>query len=196
MALELVCGPMFSGKTGLLIERLAAAEELGLRALAVKPAADTRGSSLVTHSGGRYPATAWRPGEPLPLGDADVVAVDEVQFVDVDHLGSLIDAASERTLVVAGLDLDFRREPFPSVAQLEGAADVVHRLTATCSLCLQPAPFTQRLVEGRPAGFEEETVRIGADELYQPRCGSCYEAERNPSGDARTVRGPWRSLPR
>jgi thymidine kinase len=196
MALELVCGPMFSGKTGLLIERLAAADELGLRALALKPAADTRSASLVTHSGGTYPATTWRPGEPLPLGDAEVLALDEAQFVDVAHVSALVDAAAERTLVVAGLDLDFRREPFPIVADLERVADVVHRLTATCSLCLRPAPFTQRLVDGRPADFGDETVRIGADELYQPRCGPCYEAERDPSGDARTVRGPWRSLPR
>ena len=196
MALELVCGPMFSGKTGLLIERLAAAEELGLRALALKPAADTRSSSLVTHSGGSYPATTWRPGEPLPAGDEEVIAVDEVQFVDLAHLGALTCAAAGRTLVVAGLDLDFRREPFPSVAELEGVAEVVHRLTATCSRCLRPALFTQRLVDGRPAGFDDDTVRIGAEELYQPRCGACYEAERDPSGDARTVREPWRSLPR
>ena len=196
MALELVCGPMFSGKTGLLIDRLAAADGLGLRTVALKPAADTRNPSLVTHSGGTYPATTWNPGEPVPAGDAELVGIDEVQFVDVAHVESLLEACADRTLVVSGLDLDFRREPFPIVAELERAADVVHRLTATCSRCLRPAPYTQRLVDGRPADFGDETVRIGADDLYQPRCGPCYEAERDPSAAARTVRGPWRSLPR
>jgi thymidine kinase len=155
----------------------------------VKPSADTRHASFVTHSGGSYPATPWRTGDPFPAGEeaASVVALDEAQFVDGEHLSTLLEAAADRTLVVAGLDLDFRREPFPIVAELANAADVVHRLTATCSRCLRPAPFTQRLADGQPADFDEETVRIGAEDLYQPRCGPCYEEERAASDRLPTV---------
>jgi thymidine kinase len=188
---------MFSGKTGLLIERLASAEQLGLDAMALKPVRDTRAEAqLVSHTGRTYPAQPWHGTSAPAVGAAQLVAVDEAQFLPGEAVGfltALRDAG--RTVVAVGLDLDFRREPFGPMPALTAEADVVHRLTATCSRCLQPAEFTQRLFDGRPAPFDDETVRVGAEELYQPRCAACYDAERDPSAARPTVPEPWRSRP-
>jgi thymidine kinase len=188
---------MFSGKTGLLIERLASAAQLGLPAVALKPVRDTRASAeLVSHTGRTHPARPWDGVTAPELGGAKLLAVDEAQFLPPEGVGALAALRDEgRTVVAAGLDLDFRREPFGPMPALAEAADVVHRLTATCSRCLRPAEFTQRLLDGRPAHFDDETVRVGAEELYQPRCGECYEAERDPSAARPTVAEPWRSPP-
>jgi thymidine kinase len=188
---------MFSGKTGLLIERLASAGQLGLEAVALKPVRDTRDAAyLVSHTGRTYPAQPWGGGA-LDLGAVQLVAVDEAQFLPGAAVAALEALGDEgRTVVVAGLDLDFRREAFGPMPALAEAADLVHRLTATCSRCLRPAEFTQRLVDGRPAPLDDETVLVGAEDLYQPRCGECYEAERaDPSAVGPTVAEPWRSRP-
>lgn len=180
-----------------MIERLASAGQLGLEAVALKPVRDTRDAAyLVSHTGRTYPARPWDGGA-LDLGAAQLVAVDEAQFLPGGTV-SVLEAlrAESRTVVIAGLDLDFRREPFGPMPALVAAADLVHRLTATCSRCLRPAEFTQRLVDGRPAQFDDDTVRVGAEELYQPRCAECYEAERaDPSAVGPTVAEPWRSRP-
>lgn len=178
---------MFSGKTGLLLEHLAAAEQRGTATVALKPSIDTRGAATLTsHAGRSHPATLWSPTRDLLslVRAARLVVVDEVQFLPpaaIADLESLRKAG--RTVVAAGLDLDFRRQPFPATAQLVAAADGLVTLTAICGNCLRPAPFTQRLSNGRPAPFEEETVRIGAADLYQPRCPECYEAERQSPSD-------------
>ena len=174
---------------------MASAGQLGLEAVALKPVRDTRDPAyLVSHTGRTYPARPWDGGA-LDLGAVQLVAVDEAQFLPgaaVAALEALRDGG--RTVVVTGLDLDFRREPFGPLPALVTSADVVHRLTATCSRCLRPAEFTQRLVDGRPAALDDETVLVGAEELYQPRCGECYEAERaDPSAVGPTVSEPWRS---
>lgn len=180
-----------------MIERLASAEQLGVESVALKPVRDTRAAAeLVSHTGRTYPAKPWNGTVGLALGAARLVAVDEAQFLPGEAVGALAGLRDEgRTVVVAGLDLDFRREPFGPMPALAAEAEIVHRLTATCSRCLQPAEFTQRLRDGRPAPFDDETVRVGAEELYQPRCGECYEAERDPSAARPTVPEPWRSRP-
>jgi thymidine kinase len=173
---------MFSGKTGLLIERLASASQFGLETVALKPAVDTRGGSdLLSHTGRTHPAVPWDGHrDPCELvGQARLVAVDEVQFLPATVASALARLREAGlTLVVAGLDFDFRQNAFEPTWQLISSADVVHRLTATCSRCLRPAAFTQRFVNGRPAPMDDDVIRLGADELYQPRCGSCYGAER------------------
>ncbi len=165
--------------------------------MALKPVRDTRDAAyLVSHTGRTYPAQPWGGGA-LDLGVVQLVAVDEAQFLPGDAVAALAALRDEgRTVVAAGLDLDFRREPFGPMPALAEAADLVHRLTATCSRCLRPAEFTQRLVDGRPAPLDDETVLVGAEELYQPRCAECYEAERaDPSAVGPTVAEPWRSRP-
>jgi thymidine kinase len=81
-------------------------------------------------------------------------------------------------VVAAGLDLDFRRQPFPPTAALVAVADRVERFDASCGRCGRAATVTQRLVNGRPAPLDDPVVRIGDEDLYEPRCEDCWDRER------------------
>jgi thymidine kinase len=178
-ALELLCGPMFSGKTDELIARARASPSRAV----FKPAVDTRHppDRVVSHSGASIEATAVADSAALldAAGDAELVAVDEVQFFD----GALVEAvellrARGTDVVAAGLDLDFRREPFETTRRLADIAARVERLEGRCGRCGRPATVTQRLVNGSPAPLDDAVVRIGDDELYEPRCEECWTEER------------------
>jgi thymidine kinase len=174
---------MFSGKTDELIRRSRTAREEGRKVLVVKPAVDTRHPPglVVSHSGAQAEAIAvTASSELLTLaGDADALFVDEVQFFDAE-LVEVVDLLRVRgaDVVTAGLDLDFRREPFATTRHLADAAGRVERFRARCGLCGRPATVTQRLVNGLPAPLDDPVVRIGDDELYEPRCEDCWTAER------------------
>jgi thymidine kinase len=173
---------MFAGKTQLLLERLAAAEGLGKRVLAVKPIVDSRWpDEIVSHSGDRRSAAVARDGlELLGFADAyEVVGIDEAQFFEGEFAAAVGMLRQSTKVVVAALDLDFRGEPFGVVPALVEEADVVHRLTATCGVCGGRATLTQRILDGVPAPLEDEVVRVGGIELYSPRCASCYAWERD-----------------
>lgn len=172
---------MFSGKTDALIERLRALEDEGLTVTAVRPAIDVRPpkSSLESHSGKRYPASEVSSGDDLErlLREVDVIGLDEAQFYDealVGAVGRLKTAG--RVVVIAGLDLDYLREPFHVVAALATLADHVDTRVAKCAVCGRPAQFTQRLRHGRPAAQNEPRIQVGGSDIYEPRCGTCYRA--------------------
>ena len=112
-------------------------------------------------------------------GGFGVVGIDEAQFFD----GSLFNAVRSlrrdgALVIVAGLDLDFRGQPFEPMSRIADIADHVLRLYAECALCGQSASMTQRLRDGRAAAETEETIVIGGADLYSPRCGPCFEIER------------------
>jgi thymidine kinase len=181
-AIELIRGPMFSGKTDELIRRLHEFAGHGLRVTAVKSSTDTRHApgSLVSHAGARYPANEIDRAEDLGdlSGQSDIIGLDEAQFFDetlVDVVLRLRERGSH--IVIAGLDFDFRREPFATVMALSRVADSIETRTATCAICGEPAEFTQRLAKGRPAAIADARFRVGGVGLYEPRCRSCHEAE-------------------
>ncbi len=178
--LEVVCGPMFSGKSEELIRRLRRAEIAGQRVLIVKPRIDDRYdvAHVVSHAGARMrAAAAASPQDVLRLaGGYDVVGVDEVQFFGdeiVDVVKELVRRGAR--VVVAGLDTDFRSEPFGSMPTLLSVAELVDKLQAVCHRCGGTATRTQRLVDGRPAPFSGETIQVGALDSYEARCTACYE---------------------
>ena len=180
-SLEVVCGPMFSGKSEELIRRLRRAEIAGLRALIVKPAVDDRYDvgHVVSHGGAKMRAvTAPSSAELRRLAAGyEAVGVDEVQFFDggvVESISELVERGAR--VVAAGLAQDFRRLPFGAMPTLLAVADYVDKLEAVCHRCGGPATLTQRLVDGRPAPFSGETVQIGALDSYEARCRACYEA--------------------
>ena len=179
--LEVICGPMFSGKSEELIRRLRRAEIAGQRTLIVKPRIDDRYdvTHVVSHSGSRLRAVAAEsPGEVLRLAEGcDVVGIDEIQFFD-EGVVATVETLIERGIrvVAAGLDTDFRHEPFGSMPLLLCLAEFVDKLQAVCHRCGGPATRTQRLVDGRPAPFGGETIQVGALDAYEARCASCYEA--------------------
>jgi thymidine kinase len=178
--LELICGPMFSGKSEELMRRLRRVGYARKSAILIKPAIDDRYSvdEVVSHEGERMAARVVRTPEAI-LGLAagcDVVGVDEGQFLD----DTLIDVCEQLVaggirVVIAGLDLDYRREPFGPMPRMLAMADEVAKLKAVCHSCGEPAMYTQRLVGGRPAPFSGETVVIGGLDSYEARCRACFE---------------------
>jgi thymidine kinase len=179
--LEVVCGPMFSGKSEELIRRLRRAEIAGQRALIVKPLIDTRYDvgHVVSHAGAKMRAVAARDsGEVERLaGGYDAVGIDEVQFFDdeiVDAIEALV--AGGVRVVAAGLAQDFRGLPFGAMPTLLCVAEFVDKLEAVCHRCGGPATMTQRLVDGRPAPFGGETIQVGARDSYEARCRACHSA--------------------
>jgi thymidine kinase len=177
--LEVVCGPMFSGKSEELIRRLRRAEIAGQRALIVKPRIDDRFDigHVVSHAGAKMRAVAVsRPDEIPGLADGyDVIGIDEVQFFAAEIV-LVIDVLVERgtRVVAAGLDQDFRGLPFGSLPELLCRAELVDKLQAVCHRCGGPATMTQRLVDGHPAPVDDETIVVGALDSYEARCRACH----------------------
>ena len=178
--LEVVCGPMFSGKSEELIRRLRRAEIAGQRALIVKPRIDDRYDigHVVSHAGAKMRAVAVHKPEDIPgLADGyDVIGIDEVQFFP-EEIVLVIDVLVERgtRVVTSGLDQDFRGLPFGSMPELLCRAEFVDKLQAVCHRCGGPATMTQRLVNGRPAPADGATIVVGALDSYEARCRGCHE---------------------
>lgn len=178
MTLELITGSMFSGKTLELIRRLRLAAAEGERVCAGKPAIDGDQGWLTSQAGARWPAGTLDDAESIErlVVGASVVGVDEVQFLDapaVDCLEQLSDDGIR--VIAAGLDLDFRGVPFPSVELLAAHAESITRLAAVCARCGAAATRSQRLVDGQPAAATAPTILVGGRGLYEPRCTECHE---------------------
>lgn len=178
---------MFSGKSEELIRRVKRAV-IARRAVQVfKPAIDDRyGVEVVrSHDGDSFVARPVRSSAEIPslIGpDTSVVAVDEVQFFDpgiVEVCRELVRGG--RRVICAGLDLDFRGEPFGPVPTLLALAERVDKLEAICVVCGEPGTRTQRIVDGVPADYDDPIIVIGANEAYEARCRSCHEVPRRAS---------------
>jgi thymidine kinase len=179
--LEVICGPMFSGKSEELIRRLRRAEIAGQRVLIVKPRIDDRYdvAHVVSHAGAKMRAVAVDGAEDaLRRAEGyDAIGIDEAQFFDpeiVEVVQTLV--ARGQRVVAAGLDRDFRGEPFGAMPLLLCLAEFVDKLQAVCHVCGGPATRTQRLVAGEPASFDGATIQIGALDSYEARCGGCFRA--------------------
>jgi thymidine kinase len=184
LTLEVIMGPMFSGKTSELI-RLVEREVYAKRKGAIfKIAFDKRYSAkqVVTHNGLRYEAytvASSREGlkkiEQLAESDGlDAIGVDEVNFFPEAIVGLLDRLADRRKVIACGLNLNFRAEPFRTTMELAARADRVRYLSAVCVVCGQEATRTQRLVGGKPAPKDSPTIIVGGKEMYEPRCRTCY----------------------
>ena len=182
--IEVICGSMFSGKTEELIRRVKRAQIARKRVQVFKPALDTRYSAqhVASHDGLRVQAIAVSSTtELIDLLDdaAEVVAIDEIQFLD-SAVVSLCEALAVRgkRVIVAGLDQDFRGESFGSMPELLARAEHVDKLQAICVRCGGVASRTQRLINGRPASFSDPVILVGATEAYEARCRACHEVPR------------------
>ena len=178
--IEVVCGPMFSGKSEELIRRLRRAEIAGQRVLIVKAQIDDRYdiSHVVSHSGAKIRAVGvGDPATILRYSDGcDVVGIDEVQFFDAAIVDVCVALADRGVRVIAaGLDTDFRAEPFGPIPELLARAELVDKLQSVCHRCGGDATRTQRLVNGSPAPFSGDTIQVGALDSYEARCRGCFE---------------------
>jgi len=181
---EVITGSMFSGKTEELIRRLRRARIARQKAQVFKPSVDTRygQGKVMSHTGAEFEALAVASSAEVTQrlqADTTVVAIDEAQFFD-PGIVSIVQALANRGLrvIVAGLDTDFRGEPFGPMPVIMAQAEQVDKLHAICMVCGDPASRTQRLIDGRPARYEDPVVVVGASELYEARCRRHHEVPR------------------
>ena len=182
--IEVISGCMFAGKTEELIRRINVLSYAKKNIIVFKPKIDNRysDSEIVSHSGAKVPCLVVEKAQDILKkieADTEVVAIDEVQFFDKDIVEVCEYLADKGIRVmVAGLDKDFRGESFGVMPELLTRAEFVTKLTAVCAKCGAPATRTQRLVNGKPAGFEDPIVMVGADESYEPRCRHCHQVPK------------------
>jgi len=183
-SIEVVCGSMFSGKTDELIRRLIRATIAKQKVQVYKPAIDVRYAveKVTSHAGANFDAVpVEKAADILTRIDKDttVVGVDEAQFFD-PGIVEVCQRLAERGLrvLVAGLDMDFRGEPFGPMPILMSRAEHVDKLHAICMVCGDEASRTQRLVNGKPARYDDPVVIVGASELYEARCRVHHEVPR------------------
>lgn len=171
------CGGMFSGKTSALLQQ----GERYLRkkagkVLYVKPANDKRfsESEIVTHNGIKVEAVVMPTyGLSYTVGDYDIILIDEVQFFEegiVEDIKALL--RKGKTVHVAGLDMDYKGEPFEITTYLMGIADEVNKFRAVCEECGNDATFSARIIDCK------ERIDVGGAESYSPRCRSCFNKMR------------------
>jgi thymidine kinase len=180
-SLTVITGSMFSGKTEELIRRLRRALYARRSVQVFKQALDTRSelTEIRTHNGALHEAVAVSTSEELlkkVQQTTDVVAIEEAQFFDpgiVAVCRHLADSGHE--VIAAGLDMDFRGQPFGPMPHLLAEADEVVKLRAICARCGRDASRSQRLIDGRPAPATAPTILIGAQESYEARCRHCHE---------------------
>lgn len=175
---------MFSGKSEELIRRVKRAVIARRNVQVFKPIIDDRFGvqDVRSHDGDSFVAHPVHSSEEIPallLAETTVVGIDEVQFFDPDIVGVVRALVADRRRVIcAGLDLDFRGEPFGPVPILLALAERVDKLEAICVVCGEPATRTQRIVNGIPAFYDEPIIVIGAKEAYEARCRACHEVPR------------------
>ncbi len=180
--IEVICGCMFSGKTEELIRRVDRAEIAQQTVQVFKPKIDDRYSpaDVQSHTGRQWQATPVDSVgmlRKLIAEDTTVVAIDEAQFFDNEAaLIALCEQLADREIrvIVAGLDTDFRGEPFGAMPELLARAELVDKLRAVCVNCRRPATRTQRMIDGEPAAYDAPIIVVGGSETYEARCRRCH----------------------
>lgn len=180
-SVELICGSMFSGKSEELIRRIRRANYGKLNTIVFKPAIDNRykEETVVTHNGNKIEAHQVKSTQDIIekiTPSIDVIGIDEVQFFTEDITETINGLADDGYRVIAaGLDTDFRGEPFQPVPNIMAISESVTKLTAICQKCGAEASRTQRLIEGNPASYQDPIIMVGAAESYEARCRHCHE---------------------
>ncbi|NLB84886.1 MAG: thymidine kinase [Acholeplasmataceae bacterium] len=187
--IEVVCGPMFAGKTEELIRRLKRLEYAKQNTLVFNPKIDNRYSTseIVSHSNRR--AKAYFIDNSSEIFNyinpsVDAVIIDEAQFFDMGIV-KVADKLADQGIrvIIGGLDTDFRGEPFGPMPFLLAKAEFVTKLTAICMKTGEPATRTQRIVNGKPAKYDEPLIVIGADEAYEARSRHAHEVPGKPKDE-------------
>lgn len=182
--LEVITGPMFCGKTDELLRRLRRAIIAKQKIQVFKPGFDIRYSNekVKSHAGNEYDAFPIENTSEIPAllrDDVTLVAIDEAQFFEKEIISvvqGLVDQGIR--VIVGGLDMDFRGEPFGQMPILLAQAEVVDKLQAICMVCGEDATRTQRLVDGEPAYYEDPIIIVGASEMYEARCRIHHQVPR------------------
>jgi thymidine kinase len=184
--IEVICGPMFSGKSEELIRRLRRAEIARQRLQIFKHAIDARydSDSIVSHSRQSLPSVAVSQPQEILEGVEDrteLVAVDEAQFFSLDLVAVCDRLANQgKRIIVAGLDLDYRGLPFGPMPHMMCRAEYITKQLAICMVCGDPAGFTQRLTPS------QDQIQVGATGMYEARCRHHFEVPAIAAGAGQT----------
>ena len=178
--IEVICGPMFAGKTEELIRRVRRMDFAKKEYVIFKPAIDNRYSEneVVSHNKRKvnaYNVSCVNDMRKYINKELEAIVIDEVQFFEEE----VVDFAQESTdlgyrVICAGLDSDFRGIPFKNMANLLAMAEEVTKLTAICACSGNDATRTQRIINGKPASFHDPIILVGEKESYEPRCRVCH----------------------
>jgi len=172
-SIEVICGSMFSGKTEELIRRLRRAQIARLTVEIFKPKTDTRfdETAVVSHNANSIQSTPVDTSSTILLlgSQVQVVGIDEAQFFD-DELPNVCTILANRgvRVIVAGLDMDYKGNPFGPIPRIMAIAESVTKVHAVCVKCGNPALYSYRRAPG------ESTILLGEKESYEPRCRACY----------------------
>jgi thymidine kinase len=184
--IEVITGPMFAGKTEELIRRVRRLQYANRNIVVFKPSIDDRyaENEVVSHNDSRTRSISITKSSEIMKYikmDTDVVAIDEIQFLDEEAVEICEYLANKGIrVIVSGLDRDFRGEPFSFMPKLLAMAEYVTKLSAICVKCHTPATRTQRIIDGKPANFHDPIVLIGAKDSYEARCRDCHEVPGKP----------------
>jgi len=183
--IELICGPMFAGKTEELLRRINRASYADLKIMIFKPSIDIRNHNVVKSRSSQQ-KDAIEINDPFEIykhinqqkNKPKIIAIDEVQFFDksiVEIINTI--ANSGFIVIVSGLDLDFRGKPFHVTSKIASLSEYITKLSAICTICGEPGTITQRYIDGKPADTDAPTILIGNTESYTVRCREHHEIE-------------------
>ena len=183
--IECICGSMFSGKSEELLRRIKRGVIAKQKVLLFKPSIDNRydENRVSTHNGNSYESISIEKSSDILnfVKDTkyDIIGIDEIQFFDNDIVKIINKLADDGIrVIVAGLDMDFKAEPFHPMPEIMAISEMVTKLHAVCNKCGKEASRSQRLINGKPAKYDDPIVVIGASESYEARCRHCHKIER------------------
>lgn len=183
--IECICGSMFSGKSEELLRRIKRGVIAKQKVLLFKPSIDNRydENRVSTHNGNSYDSISIEKSSDIlnfvKDTNYDIIGIDEIQFFDNDIVKIINKLADDGIrVIVAGLDMDFKAEPFHPMPEIMAISEMVTKLHAVCNKCGKEASRSQRLINGEPAKYDDPIVVIGASESYEARCRHCHEIER------------------
>ena len=183
--IECICGSMFSGKSEELLRRIKRGVIAKQKVLLFKPSIDNRydENRVSTHNGNSYDSISIEKSSDIlnfvKDTNYDIIGIDEIQFFDNDIVKIINKLADDGIrVIVAGLDMDFKAEPFHPMPEIMAISEMVTKLHAVGNKCGKEASRSQRLINGKPAKYDDPIVVIGASESYEARCRHCHEIER------------------
>jgi thymidine kinase len=184
--IEVITGPMFAGKTEELLRRIKRLDYAKRNILVFKPSMDIRYEEghVVSHDHNMTRSINIQDSKEIldyVTKETEVVAIDEIQFLDEEAVGICEYLADQGIrVIVSGLDRNFRGEPFSFMPKLLAIAEYVTKLTAICVKCHTPATRTQRIINGKPARYNDPIILVGEKDTYEARCRSCHEVPNKP----------------
>ena len=184
--IEVITGPMFAGKTEELLRRIKRLQYAKRNVIVFKPSIDNRYEEghVVSHDHNRTRSINISDSQEIldyVTSETDVVAIDEIQFLDAEAVDICEYLANNGVrVIVSGLDRDFRGEPFSFMPRVLSMAEYVTKLTAICVKCHTPATRTQRIINGKPAKYNDPIILVGEKDSYEARCRDCHVVPNKP----------------